>query len=58
MIMKKQMFAGTEGVMPQPHFSLPALFPKAKFQDFKSNCAARISPRLAGQRTFKLNAAV
>jgi len=26
---------GTEGVMLLPHFSLPALFPQAKFKDFK-----------------------
>ena len=29
------IFIGTEGMMLLPHFSLPALFPKAKFQDFK-----------------------
>jgi hypothetical protein len=29
------IFVGTEGVMLLPHFSLPTLFPKAKFQDFK-----------------------
>ena len=29
------LFVGTEGVMLLPHFDLPELFPKAKFQDFK-----------------------
>ncbi len=29
------IFIGTEGVMLLPHFNLPALFPKMKFQDFK-----------------------
>lgn len=29
------IFIGTEGVLLLPHFSLPGLFPKAKFQDFK-----------------------
>ncbi len=29
------IFVGTEGVMLLPHFSLPTLFPRAKFQDFK-----------------------
>jgi hypothetical protein len=29
------IFIGTDGMMLLPHFSLPALFPKAKFQDFK-----------------------
>jgi len=29
------IFVGTEGVMLLPHYSLPALFPKTKFKDFK-----------------------
>ncbi|MEI9864505.1 MAG: hypothetical protein WDN00_08120 [Limisphaerales bacterium] len=29
------IFIGTEGVLLLPHFNLPALFPKVKFQDFK-----------------------
>jgi predicted dehydrogenase len=29
------IFIGTEGVMLLPHYSLPTLFPKAKFQGFK-----------------------
>ena len=29
------IFIGTEGVMLLPHYSLPTLFPKTKFRDFK-----------------------